>query len=265
MQNLVVTLVQTHQFWEDKKANFELFEELLSEVNHSDLIILPEMFHTGFSMNASVLAEKMGDSEAMNWLFIQSKAKNAAIYTSFIAEENGHYFNRGVFVEPSGEYHVYDKRKTFTLAGETTTFSRGTEERIVNYKGWKINLQICFDLRFPELIRNRVDELGNAAYDLLVYVANWPAKRSFHWSTLLVARAIENQSFVIGTNRIGEDTNGHVYSGDSVCIDALGTSLATCEPYSAEVKQITLEYEHLRTIRAQLPFLHDRDNSSFIY
>lgn len=264
MQNLVVTLVQTYQFWEDKQANFEHFEGLLKGIVNSDLIILPEMFHTGFSMNAADLAEKMDDSLAMTWLIHHSKKMNSAIYTSFIAEENGRFFNRGVFVEPSGNYHIYDKRKTFTLAGETDVFGQGTAERIVNYKGWNINLQICFDLRFPELIRNRLDTAGNAAYDLLLYVANWPEKRSEHWSALLKARAIENQSYVIGVNRVGTDANGLMYSGDSVCMDALGKCLINCPPHESIVSQVAIDYENLMSIRKQLPFLKDGINRSFL-
>jgi omega-amidase len=255
MQDLSITLVQSTQAWEDKADNLAHFEKHLATVEHSDLILLPEMFHTGFSMEAGTLAEHM-DGVAMTWLKQMSTQKNAAIYTSFIAGENGQFFNRGVFIQPDGLVHVYDKQKRFALAGEDLVYSAGTKNTIVTWRGWNIKLQICYDLRFPEIARNSVDADGHAEYDVLLYVANWPERRALHWKSLLVARAIENQCYVAGLNRVGTDGNGLNYSGDSMLVDALGTVHA-CTPSVEEIKTVTLNYTNLMTVRQQLPFLKD--------
>lgn len=257
MQDLKVTLVQSIQFWEDKTANLTHFDAILDQIENTDLIILPEMFHTGFSMNPIELAEEKEDSMALNWLITKSKQKNVAIYTSFIAVENSNFFNRGVFVFPSGEFEIYDKRKLFSLAGEDRVFSPGTTERIVHYKNWKIQLQICYDLRFPEIARNRWIQNENPAYDLLLYVANWPEKRATHWSALLIARAIENQCFVVGVNRVGMDGKNLSYTGNSAVIDALGTHQYLAPSGQEIAKTITLSKEKLIEIRKQLDFLKD--------
>ena len=179
MQDLKITLVQANQVWEDKKENYTNYSSLLKSVE-TDLIVLPEMFNTAFSMNVDELAEDWQDSSSIKWLKDLSKAKNAAVFTSLIIKDNNKFHNRGVFIVPTGEIKHYDKRKSFGLANEDRLLTAGKNEVIVSYKNWKINLQICYDLRFPELIRNRIeDEL--AAYDLLLYVANWPEKRINHW------------------------------------------------------------------------------------
>lgn len=257
MQDLRIALVQAHQVWEDKNANLAHFSGLLAETEQVDLILLPEMFQTGFSMNAEQLAEEMIDSVSIKWLKDLASKKNAAIYTSMIVREHGKFFNRGLFVEPNGTITVYDKRKTFGLAGEDLTYSAGTEERIVHFKGWNLQLQICYDLRFPEIVRNRMTSNQLPAYDVILYIANWPARRNEHWKALLKARAIENQSYVVGVNRVGEDANGLSYSGDSVVVDALGT-VNFCEPGNEEVKIVTLLNENLSSTRELLPFLKDR-------
>ncbi len=256
MQDLKVTLVQADQKWEDKKANLSNYNRLLENLEETDLIILPEMFHTAFSMNASTFAEKMNDSEGLNWLKLTAKDKNVAIYTSLIIEESNHYYNRGVFVYPSGEVKTYDKRKCFGLAGEDKVFTAGTDKTIVEYKGWKIQLQICYDLRFPEISRNGVDSNHSPFYDVMVYIANWPEKRKLHWQTLLTARAIENQCYVLGLNRVGEDGKGLVYSGDSQVVDALG-NVQSLTPRNEEVKNVCLSRDLLDKIRQDLPFLKD--------
>lgn len=215
MQGLKIALVQANQVWEDKEANFENYSALLKYVEGIQLIVLPEMFHTGFSMHTSVLAETMENSKGLKWLKELAKAKNSAIYTSLIIEENSNYFNRGVFIFPSGDVTIYDKRKTFGLAGEDKAFKSGTKESIVEYMDWKFQLQVCYDLRFPEIVRNRLDSNQIPVYDVILYVANWPQKRIVHWQTLLKARAIENQSYVIGVNRVGIDSNDLIYSGES--------------------------------------------------
>ena len=255
MHDLTVTLVQADQIWEDVQANLKHYTALLSTVEATDLIILPEMFQTAFSMNTS-LAETM-DGKSIVWLKAMSAQKNCAIYTSLMTEEGDTYFNRGIFVFPTGEYEIYDKRKTFGLAKENEHFASGQNERIVHWRGWNIQLQICYDLRFPEIVRNRIDSTNSAAYDLIVYVANWPEKRSTHWKALLKARAIENQSYVIGVNRVGVDANGFNYSGDSQAIDALGNVMSEYSP-TERVDTFVINKNELTKIREILPFLSDR-------
>lgn len=256
MQDLRITLVQANQIWEDKQANLENYNRLLQNCQDTDLIVLPEMFHTAFSMNAHKFTETMDNSVGLDWLKITAKEKNVAIYTSLIIQENGNYYNRGVFVIPSGKIISYDKRKCFGLAGEDKVFTAGKEKVIIEYRGWKLQLQICYDLRFPEISRNKLNSNHLPLYDVLMYVANWPEKRKLHWQTLLTARAIENQSYVIGVNRIGEDGKGLIYSGDSQISDPLGiTQILTTK--KEEVKTICLSRELLEKTRLDLPFLKD--------
>ena len=257
MRDLKVTLIQCKQFWEDKTANLAHFDSLLESVSNTDLILLPEMFHTGFSMNPSSLAESMNDSMALNWLIKTAKEKNSAIYTSFIAKEDNCFYNRGIFMFPNGNFEVYDKRKLFSLAGEREVFTAGTKETIVEYLGWKIQLQICYDLRFPEIARNRWISNEIPAYDVLLYVANWPEKRALHWKTLLAARAIENQCYVVGLNRVGQDGKALNYSGNSTVIDALGNQLVTIEDAQESIENIDLNKEKLNEVRNQLSFIKD--------
>lgn len=253
--DLRVALVQADQDWENKSANLLRYVRLLREVD-CDLILLPEMFHTGFTMNTA-LAEPWESSPAVQWLRDLAAEKGAAIYTSLIIQEGDAYFNRGVFVTSEGSIDIYDKRKTFSLAGEDLHYQRGTEERIVEYKGWKFQLQICYDLRFPELARNRLDSNLQPAYDVLVYVANWPEKRIAHWNALLKARAIENQCVVLGVNRVGTDASGLSYNGDSQCVNAMGE--VTLLPESEETVQIiVMKMKDLSKTREIIPFLKDR-------
>jgi len=255
MQDLNISLVQANQVWEDKSANFKNYLRLIDGID-TDLFIFPEMFNTGFTMNTSEMSEPFENSPSIDWLMNLSKSKDSAIYTSLIIEEDGSFFNRGVFITPDGELTTYDKRKTFSLASEDDFFESGKSEVIVEYKDWKINLQICYDLRFPELIRNRLVG-GEPAYDVLLYVANWPKKRSNHWKTLLPARAIENQSYVVGVNRVGTDAKGHDYSGDSVLIDAMG-NCRWLESSQEQVNTFVINKNELNRIREMLPFLKDR-------
>jgi omega-amidase len=258
MQDLKLAIVQANQVWEHKNANLEHFENLLESINKDqvDLIILPEMFHTGFSMSSKILAEEMDSSLGLNWLSNLALNKNAAVYTSLIVKEKDSYFNRGVFIYPDGKIATYDKRKLFTLANEDKHYAAGYKNVVVDFKGWKIQLQICYDLRFPEISRNQIDSSGTPFYDLLIYVANWPEKRNHHWKSLLLARAIENQCYVVGVNRVGADGNGLNYSGDSQCIDPLGT-IYLCEPNTEQLFFVTLSMENLNQVRLSLPFLKD--------
>lgn len=255
MQNLSVTLVQTTQQWENKAGNLIHFDNLFTQLPATDLVLLPEMFHTGFSMNAEALAETM-NATGIAWLKKMAREKDTAIYTSLIIKEGGHFYNRGVFVQPDGNIEIYDKQKRFAMAGEDLVYSAGEKPTIVQWKGWNINLQICYDLRFPEIVRNSLNEGGSPAYDVILYVANWPERRALHWKSLLVARAIENQCFVAGLNRVGTDGNGLTYSGDSMVVDAQGT-VHGCTPSVEEIKTVELNYTDLITVRQQLPFLKD--------
>jgi predicted amidohydrolase len=258
MQDLKIALLQLDQKWEDKLANLRHFEEQISLISEPvDIILLPEMFHTSFSMNAESLAETMENSMGLDFLRRNASEKNCAIYTSLIIKEGKYYRNRGVFVEPDGKVHSYDKRKSFGLAGEDKVFTNGTKETIVSFRGWNIQLQICYDLRFPEIIRNSINEAGDVAYDLVLYVANWPEKRAVHWTTLLKARAIENQSYVAGVNRIGTDGKGLEYSGDSIVSDPLGITISAVAG-KEHCLITTLSIEILHETRKGLPFLKDR-------
>lgn len=252
MDALRVSLVQSILKWESKEANLSNFANKLAPLkNQTDLIILPEMFTTGFSMNAAKMAESPA-GETLIWLKQQAKGLNAAITGSYIVEEEGKYYNRLVFVLPNGDFQTYDKRHLFTLAKEHHTYQAGTERLIVEWKGWKICPLVCYDLRFPVWSRNTED------YDLLIYVANWPETRSAHWKTLLNARAIENQCYTIGVNRVGEDDNGLVYSGDTSLIDYYGSIVHQCSKVES-VFTTSLSKEALQHFRSKLNFLPDRD------
>ncbi len=245
-------LIQSSLIWENPKANRLYFEEKINAIIEKiDLIVLPEMFTTGFTMNPNAVADTM-QGETIVWLQSLAKAKNIAIMGSLVIKENDNFYNRLVFVFPNGEIQTYDKRHLFTLAGEDKTYTSGKEKLIVEYKGFKICPLICYDLRFPVFARNTED------YDALIYVANWPKPRIKAWDTLLKARAIENMSYVIGVNRIGEDQNGHEYVGHSQVIDYLGNYVI--EPQETEgVFITTLDKEKLLETRQKFGFLNDRD------
>jgi predicted amidohydrolase len=257
MRDLKVTLIQIDQVWEDKNANFSIYESCFQQIENSDLVVMPEMFHTGFSMNVGELAEDWDDSKGLSFLKKWAKKLDSAIYTSLIIKEKNNYYNRGVFVYPSGKVVKYDKRKSFGLGGEDKYYTPGNEEIIVEWKDWKFNLQICYDLRFPELIRNRIEN-ESVAYDIILYVANWPQKRISHWLALLKARAIENQCLVLGVNRVGTDGNSLEYSGDSIVFDALGETKIEIKDSKNQVVNLKLNYDDLNAIRSNLPFLKDR-------
>lgn len=251
--SLKVTLIQSKLHWEQVDANLNMFSEKIDSIAETtDLIILPEMFSTGFSMNASTLAEET-NGKTLNWMISEAKKSNAALTGSVIISENNTFYNRLFFVFPNGEYKMYDKKHTFTLAGEHKTYSKGTKRLVVDYKGWKICPLVCYDLRFPVWARNTVD------YDVLLYVANWPKKRVAAWDALLKARAIENMSYCVGVNRIGLDGNNHEYSGHSAVYDVLGELISTKELETEFTQTLTLTKEHVNSTRDQLRFLQDRD------
>lgn len=252
MKNLKITTIQSNLHWENKTANLKMFEEKLSRLNsYPDIVLLPEMFTTGFTNNRTPLAETM-DGVTMKWIAEQAKEVNAVICGSFIVVENGQYFNRLIWMNPDGEYKTYDKRHLFTLAKEDEFYTAGKERLIVELEGWKICPLICYDLRFPVWSRNNVD------YDLLIYIANWPEKRAHHWKSLLLGRAIENQCYTIGVNRIGKDGNDFYYSGDTALIDYKGeTIFQTSHVENAVTTEIALQPQ--QAFRQKLAFLNDQD------
>ena len=256
MQNLNIGLLQFDQAWEDKSSNYQKIRALIGCDVEVDLLLLPEMFNTGFSMNTSH-GESMENSESINFLKNLSSEFNCAIFTSLIISEGKKHFNRGVFIDTNQNIQLYDKRKTFGLAGEDKVFTSGETPTLVEFKGWRINLQICYDLRFPELTANRLASDGSSKFDVILYVANWPEKRQEHWNTLLKARAIENQSFVAACNRVGIDFNNIKYLGGSCVINAGGTVISKASN-KEELIVTTIDKSDLNEIREQLPFLRDR-------
>ena len=248
-----IALIQAPLLWENPIANRKYFEEKINAITENvDLIVLPEMFTSGFTMNPKAVAETM-QSVTLLWLQALAKSKNSAITGSLVIQENGKYYNRLVFIFPSGEIKTYDKKHLFTLAGEDKIYTSGTEKIIIEYKGFKICPLICYDLRFPVFARNTEE------YDVLIFVANWPKPRINAWDALLKARAIENMCYTIGVNRIGTDQNHHDYSGHSQAIDFLGNYLI--EPQEAErVFITTLDKNELLESRQKFGFLNDRDD-----
>jgi predicted amidohydrolase len=253
MKSLRLTIVQSNLHWENKPANLDMFSKKLAGLaGTTDLVLLPEMFSTGFSMNAKKLAEPM-DGSTMQWLKDQSARINAVVAGSFIAVEEDRFYNRFVWMRPDGTFGCYDKRHLFTLAGEHESYSPGDKRRLIEWEGWKICPLICYDLRFPVWSRNTEN------FDLLLYVANWPERRSPHWRQLLIARAIENQCYVAGVNRVGKDGTGLSYTGDSSLIDFSG-KIRYCLSETEAVLTTELTLPDLREYRKNLPFLNDRDD-----
>lgn len=253
MQDLIVTIIQSELVWEDTRANLAMFEQKIDAIEEdTHLIVLPEMFTTGFSMNPQSLAQKMDDT-TVAWIRKTSADNHADVTASVIIEENGRYFNRLLWAKPDGQLLTYDKRHLFRMLGEEKVYSAGKKPLTVKLNGWKLRPFICYDLRFPVFIRN----LDNQ-YDVAVFIANWPEKRSSHWKTLLQARAIENQCYVIGVNRVGTDGNDLTYSGDSSIIDPMGTILFS-EAYNQVTKTIRLTRAFLETTRSAFPVWKDAD------
>ena len=257
---LTITSVQTNLHWEDKTANLQMLEEkILGIKERTEVIVLPEMFSTGFSMNPEKLAETM-EGETVQWMKRVAAEKKIILTGSVIIQEAGHFYNRLVWMLPNGQYGVYDKRHRFAHAGEDKQFSSGSKRFIASVKGWKINLLVCYDLRFPVWARQTPSAKRNEPeYDVLVYVANWPERRNHAWKTLLQARAIENQCYVVGVNRVGNDGNNIYYSGDSMVVDPMGEVLYTKKD-EEDIFTITLDRDHLQAVREKLPFLRDADD-----
>jgi omega-amidase len=273
MQDLSITLIQTALYWENSTANLANLEEKIAQIStQTDLIILPEMFNSGFTMNAKSVAEPMNFT-TFKWLRQQAKKANAVVTGSFIVKEGEKYFNRLIWMRPDGSFEKYDKRHLFRMGNEHLTFTGGMERIIVELKGWKICPLICYDLRFPvwsrqgfchedtkaqSVLQSNIEH-RTSNYDILIYVANWPAVRSQVWDVLLQARAIENQSYCIGVNRVGDDGMGLHYSGNSAVIDFKGNPLF----YQKDLEIIhtqTINYQELIDFRAKFPAYLDADD-----
>jgi len=254
MRDLITTLVQCELAWERPEDNRRQIETLLQTIEEpTDLVVLPEMFTTGFSMNAIDNAEQAGGITEQ-WMREQAGIRNCAITGSIAVREGEHVYNRMLFATEN-EIQYYDKRHLFRMAGEHKRYAAGAQRVIVHWREWRINLQVCYDLRFPVFGRNKGD------FDLQLYVANWPAKRSSHWRALLIARAIENQACVIGVNRIGSDANGLEYSGDSLAISGSGELLLDLKDRN-EVMQVRLSGNALKEYREAFPCHLDADQFS---
>jgi omega-amidase len=252
--DIKITLIQSDLSWENREKNLAMFSEKISSiVEETNLIILPEMFSTGFTMNAASNAEGL-NGPSVKWMEKTAKEKNCVVTGSLIINENGKYYNRLIWMSPDG-YKYYDKRHLFSYAGENNTYSHGKNKIIVDLNGWKILPLICYDLRLPIWSRRN----KNADYDLLVYVANWPERRVHAWKQLLIARAIENQCYVAGVNRTGNDGNDIFHSGESAMIDFKGDYLSNFIPSENSIKTFTLSKEPLDKFRRQFAFFEDGD------
>ncbi len=253
MPDLTLTLVQSELVWEQRKVNLDRFEERLGSLaGKTDLVILPEMFSTGFTMNAGPLAEAM-QGPTLGWMQALARRLGAAVTGSAIIRADGHLFNRLLWVEPGGRIHTYDKKHLFRMSGEHKIYTAGREPLTATIKGWRVRPFICYDLRFPVWCRNR-----GRSYDLALFVANWPSARAGHWRTLLQARAIENQCYVVGVNRVGTDGNGLSYRGDSSVIDPQGAVRYHCAERE-DVFTTTLPREDLEAYREAFPAWMDAD------
>ena len=259
MQNqLVIIGIQADIKWEDPKQNCLNFQKQIKATKTKpDVVVLPEMFATGFSMDAKKIAESI-QGTTISWMKSIAVENNFAICGSIAIKENEQYYNRFVFVYPSGKIDFYDKRHTFTLAGEDKIYTSGNTQKVITFRGWKIYPQICYDLRFPAWSRNTKN------YDLLIYVANWPNKRNLAWQALLKARAIENMAYTIGVNRVGIDGNDLTYSGDSMIVDYLGKTLANLKAGEDGIIEASLEKDSQNLVRKKLGFLNDRDHFNFL-
>ena len=250
---LHITLIQPDIVWEDKEANLKQYETTIAAITGpKQVVVLPEMFSTGFSMAPERLAEPM-DGPSVRWMADMAVKHRCILTGSLIIEEEGNYYNRMLWVQPDGNIGVYDKRHLFAYASEDQHYTRGERRTIAQVNGWRINLQVCYDLRFPVWARNTGDD-----YDVLLYVANWPEQRSLAWKTLLQARAIENQCYVVGVNRVGKDAKNNNYSGDSSVFGPLGETLWQ-QSVSPAWHTVTLDKEVLQNVRTGLPFLNDAD------
>lgn len=251
---LKVTGIQADLYWENPTKNIAFFENKINNLDKdTDLVVLPEMFTTGFTMQPKNVAESM-DGYSVSWMQEIAEKHQIAICGSLVIVENDKFYNRFVFVHPNKELETYNKRHSFTLAGENKVYTSGLERIIINYKGWKICPLICYDLRFPVWARNTDN------YDLLLFMANWPVTRIKAWETLLKARAIENMSYVVGVNRTGKDASNYEYSGNSLIIDFLGEELSSLNNYETGIVTSVITLDKQNIVRGKLGFLNDKDS-----
>lgn len=255
IQNLKVTVFQAYLFWENVDKNLQNISLRLSSGvrEKTDLIVLPEMFSTGFTMKPEELAEEMG-GKTMQWLKKTAIQYDCVVTGSLIIKEKDKYYNRMIWMLPSGAHQSYDKHHLFSMGDEDKHYTPGHTQLIVELKGWKIRLAVCYDLRFPVWLRNK-----NSEYDMLLLVASWPDKRSSHWRTLIHARAIENQSYVVAVNRVGHDGNQVYHSGHSMCIDPQGNTVYY-KPEDEDLYTFSINYTEVEKTRRQFPFLKDGDD-----
>lgn len=262
-----VSLIQTEIFWENREKNIAHFSALIDKIKeYTNLIVLPEMFTTGFTMNPKKNAES-ANGDTVLWLKKMAASKNAVITGSVSVEESGKYYNRLYWVEPNGTVNHYNKRHLFRMANEDEHYTHGSEKIITQIQDWKICPLICYDLRFPVWSRNKftkseTDKAGTWQYDVLIYVANWPEVRNYPWKQLLIARAIENQCYVIGVNRIGNDGNGFSHSGDSMVINPRGEIISKTQAHTESVETIGLDKTYLDEFRKIFPAGLDADEFS---
>lgn len=259
MSGLRISLLQANLFWKNKAANLTMFSSRIKALSgQTDIVVLPEMFPTGFSMDASELAETM-EGESVQWMRRTAEENRVILTGSIIIKEGENYYNRLLWMLPNGTYGVYDKRHRFGFAGEHDHFTAGSKRLVASVNGWKINLIVCYDLRFPVWIRQQGGGESSPEYDMVIVVANWPERRKHAWKTLLQARAIENQCYCVGVNRVGNDGNNIYHSGNSMVVDPLGEVLYHKED-EEDTFTISLNKTHLEEIRKNFPFLKDRDN-----
>ena len=264
MPTLTITTIQSNLIWEEKSANLRLLEQKITGIEEkTEIVILPEMFSTGFSMRPELLAETM-DGETVEWMKRVSRENSIVLTGSIMIMEDGNYYNRLIWMLPNGQYGYYDKRHLFAYGEEDKHYNAGNKRLIASVKGWRINLLVCYDLRFPVWARQAPLSPGSGdgsevEYDVIIYVANWPERRSHAWKTLLCARAIENQCYVVGVNRVGTDANNIYYSGNSLVIDPLGQVLYHMAD-DEDVNTITLQKEMLEEVRSKFPFWKDADD-----
>ena len=253
-KSLKISLVQTDNVWENRDINLKNLSSKMEQIqDHTDLIILPELFTTGFTMEAEGVAETM-KGEGVKWMLDTANKKNCVVLGSLLIIESGYYFNRLIVAFPDGGIKQYDKRHLFSFAGEDKVFKAGSERMTFEYKGFKICPLICYDLRFPVWARN------TAEIDLIIFVANWPNARMMAWDTLLKARSIENLCYVVGLNRVGIDNNQLVYTGHSAVYDAMGATLLDFEPGKEAIGSVSIDMDHIEQTRGQFRFLEDRDH-----
>lgn len=259
MQDLTITIIQTDLSWEDIDANLKHFETIFDGIpNQQDLIVLPEMFNSGFSINPEKFAEQP-KGKTFYWMKKKAEEYSSVIMGSIAVKERGKFYNRLICMDAHGNYKQYDKRHLFRMGEEHTKFSGGKQKIITEIKGWKILPLVCYDLRFPVWSKNKYKN-NKYEYDLLIYIANWPKPRNHVWKALLKARALENLSYVVGVNRIGKDGRMLEYSGDSSIIDYLGNPLVECKPSEEKVFSYTLIYESLEKFRNNFNVGLDWDN-----